>query len=57
MGREWIEETGLVYFGKRYYDPSIGRWISSDPAGAIDGPNLYAFVHNNPFSSGPIISV
>ncbi|MBS0623449.1 MAG: DUF687 family protein [Verrucomicrobia bacterium] len=42
------EETGLIYFGFRYYDPSIGRWISKDPAGFIDGPNLYAYCHNNP---------
>lgn len=43
------EETGLIYFGLRYYDPSIGRWISKDPAGFVDGPNLYANCHNNPF--------
>lgn len=32
----------------RYYDPSLGRWLTPDPAGNIDGPNLYAYVHNNP---------
>ncbi len=42
------QETGLVYFGKRYYDPKIGRWISPDPMGSIDGPNLYRFCRNNP---------
>jgi RHS repeat-associated protein len=42
------EETGLICFGFRYYDPSISRWISKDPAGFIDGPNLYAYCHNNP---------
>lgn len=42
------EETKLIYFGFRYYDPSIGRWIKKDPAGFIDGPNLYAYCHNNP---------
>lgn len=26
----------------------MGRWISQDPAGFIDGPNLYAYLHNNP---------
>ncbi|MFC1809099.1 RHS repeat-associated core domain-containing protein, partial [Candidatus Omnitrophota bacterium] len=40
--------TGLVYFGVRYYDPRIGRWITKDPMGMIDGPNLYAYVGNNP---------
>ncbi|MES2272590.1 MAG: RHS repeat-associated core domain-containing protein [Chlamydiota bacterium] len=47
-GKRVDQEIGLIYFGKRYYDPEIGRWISPDPIGAIDGPNLYAFVHNNP---------
>ena len=42
------EETGLINFGFRYYDPSISRWISKDPAGFVDGPNLYAYCHNNP---------
>ncbi|PIS02509.1 MAG: hypothetical protein COT85_04915 [Chlamydiae bacterium CG10_big_fil_rev_8_21_14_0_10_42_34] len=41
-------ETGLVYFGKRYYSPKIGRWISPDPIGSLDGPNLYRFCRNNP---------
>lgn len=42
------KETGLVWFGFRYYDPEIGRWISPDPAWTIDGCNLYTYVHNNP---------
>jgi len=40
--------TGLVFFGRRYYDPRTGRWLTPDPAQKIDGPNLYTFVHNNP---------
>ena len=43
------EKTGLILFGHRFYDPSSGRWISEDPAGFLDGPNLYAYLHNNPF--------
>jgi len=42
------EETGFIFFGRRYYDPDIGRWITSDPACYADGPNLYAYVHNRP---------
>lgn len=41
-------ETGLVYFGNRYYDPTTGRWLTRDPLGNVDGPNLYAFLENNP---------
>lgn len=42
------DSSGLIYFGLRYYDPSIGRWISADPSGFGDGENLYAYVRNNP---------
>lgn len=43
-------ETDCVYYGKRYYDPSIGRWLTKDPMGGFDGPNPYAFLNNNPLS-------
>jgi len=42
------EETGFVYFGRRYYDPSLGKWLTQDPLGLKAGPNLYAYVLNNP---------
>ncbi|WP_233256592.1 RHS repeat-associated core domain-containing protein [Opitutus sp. ER46] len=42
------EESGLVYYGRRYYSPSLGRFISRDPIGAAGGPNLYGFVANDP---------
>ncbi len=38
-------ETGNIYYMRaRYYDAGTGRFISEDPAGFIDGPNLYAYV-------------
>jgi RHS repeat-associated protein len=40
--------SGLIYFGARYYDPTIGRFITQDPLGMIDGPNMYVYVNNNP---------
>lgn len=49
-GKRIDDETGLVFFGKRYYDPNIGRWITKDPLGAPEGPNRYAYVLNNPMS-------
>ncbi len=42
------EDTGLVQFGKRDYDAKLGRWLTPDPLGFADGPNLYAYVRNNP---------
>ncbi|MFI0436064.1 MAG: RHS repeat-associated core domain-containing protein [Parachlamydiaceae bacterium] len=47
-GKRVDEESGLIAFGMRYYDPSLGRWTTPDPDGFIDGANLYAYVHNNP---------
>ncbi|MDE9517448.1 RHS repeat-associated core domain-containing protein [Xenorhabdus bovienii] len=42
------DETGLYYYGYRYYQPWAGRWLSADPAGTVDGLNLYRMVRNNP---------
>ena len=39
----------LVYYGQRYYDPQLARWLTTDPAGFVDGDNLYAYLFNNPF--------
>jgi RHS repeat-associated protein len=44
------EETGLVYYGRRYYSAILGRFLTPDPAGFTDGLNLYAFVKNNPLT-------
>lgn len=47
-GMERDEETGLEYHSARYYLPWLGRWVSSDPKGLIDGSNLYRYVSDNP---------
>ncbi|MDE9535686.1 RHS repeat-associated core domain-containing protein [Xenorhabdus bovienii] len=44
------DATGLYYYGFRYYQPWVGRWLSADPAGTIDGLNLYRMVKNNPIT-------
>ncbi|WP_454690550.1 RHS repeat-associated core domain-containing protein [Achromobacter aloeverae] len=44
------DAAGLYYYGLRYYQPWIGRWINPDPGGAVDGKNLYCMVRNNPVS-------
>jgi RHS repeat-associated protein len=41
-------ETGFSFFGRRYYNPTCGRWLSSDPLGFNGGTNLYAYVSNSP---------
>ncbi|MCC6281047.1 MAG: RHS repeat-associated core domain-containing protein, partial [Saprospiraceae bacterium] len=47
-GKERDEESGLYYYGARYYAPWMGRWCSCDPAGAKAGLNTFLFVKNNP---------
>ncbi len=42
------DETDLLYYGYRYYDPSTGRWLTRDPVEEEGGPALLAHVHNNP---------
>ena len=44
------EQTGLSYFGFRFYSPLIGRWISRDPSRESGGANLYAYAENDPVS-------
>jgi RHS repeat-associated protein len=50
-GKRCDEESGLVYFGKRYYIPEQGRWLTADPIGLKDGPNRYAYLHNHPLTA------
>ena len=47
-GRRYDPETGNYYYRARYYKPSIGRFLQTDPLGYIDGPNPYTYVTNNP---------
>ncbi len=49
-GKERDEETGLYYYGARYYAAWLGRWASADPGGLVDGINLYAYGRNNPIT-------
>jgi RHS repeat-associated protein len=47
-GKERDTETGLYYYGVRYYACWLGRWTSADPMGLVDGTCLYAYGRNNP---------
>jgi len=48
QGRTNLPEFGLQNFRNRFYDPSIGRFLSRDPLGLIDGPAVYAFCGGDP---------
>jgi RHS repeat-associated protein len=52
-GKELDERTGLIFYGPRYYDPTIGRFITADevvPGGGanLQGFNRYSYALNNP---------
>lgn len=49
-GKECDDTTGLYYYGARYYISWLGRWLNADPAGDVDGPNLFSFVGGNPIT-------
>lgn len=42
-------DLGLIDFGKRYYDPQLGRWLTLDPISFLNNRNLYQYNFNNPF--------
>jgi RHS repeat-associated protein len=44
------DPTGLVAEGFRYRDLETGMFTSRDPAGFVDGPNLYTYVRQNPWT-------
>ncbi|MEW6296046.1 MAG: RHS repeat-associated core domain-containing protein, partial [Candidatus Diapherotrites archaeon] len=46
--KPYDENTGLSYYGYRFYVPALGRWLTRDPIGEEGGINLYEFVKNSP---------
>lgn len=47
--KEFDEETGMYYYGARYYDPRLSLWMSTDPKEEkMPAVNSYCYVFNNP---------
>jgi RHS repeat-associated protein len=45
------KDTGLYYYGHRWYDPELAVWISADPLGESGGRNLYAAMGGDPVNN------
>lgn len=51
-GQYYDQETGLIHNGFRDYDPTVGRYVESDPMGLLGGSNsTYAYASGNPVSN------
>lgn len=50
-------ETGLYYYGFRYYNPVTGRWLSRDLIGEKGGVNLYVMLRNDPVNDADILGL
>ena len=47
-GHRYDSESGLYYARNRYYHPALGRWLSRDRLGYLDGMGLYEYVGSSP---------
>jgi RHS repeat-associated protein len=49
-GYRYDSLSGLYHVRHRYYHPRLGRWVSRDPLGYVDGMSLYQYVRSGPLS-------
>lgn len=54
-GHDWDQDARLYYTAYRYYSPDANRWLTRDPLGMVDGPNVYAYVVNNPIARWDVL--
>ena len=47
-GKPWDAAAQMYYFPYRWYSSSAARWITRDPLGMVDGPNMYPYLRGKP---------
>ncbi|RCS49488.1 hypothetical protein DTL42_13265 [Bremerella cremea] len=50
-GYYYDSDTGLYLVRNRVYHPTLGRWLTKDPLGMVDGPNLYEYCAGDPVNN------
>lgn len=51
QGRRWDTEARLYYYRRRWYDPRLGVFLTPDPVGELDTPNVYLLCGGDPINS------
>jgi RHS repeat-associated protein len=49
--KEAHDNSGLIYFGRRFYDPGLQRWVNRDPIHELGGYHPFRFVANDPINN------
>jgi len=55
--KRYLTESGLYDNRARLYDPTAGRFTQPDPAGIVDGLNLYQYASNNPLAYQDVLGL
>ncbi len=50
-GQTWFPELGLANYKARWYSPTLGRFLQTDPIGYADGLNWYNYVGSDPVNA------
>ena len=56
-GHKWDSEIAMYWAPYRHYLPNQARWLTRDPLGAADGPNVYGYVKNRPIGLRDVLGL